>query len=256
LTQLLREVWDVGCFTGEVGVRASYVRCFFCGLIFALSSGPGAAETFVGLTDALPNYDLTINGPPISMSFTLPASGAGSITHGANAPSGGGLILGNFTFSGNYVLTVDAFGLQSDLANSAEAGLRTINASNGALISQIYSQNNVLGFSTNLNGASVLSDINVAPGEEQLTIAGYSSAPLYFGVFLIQNNFDPTANTVTFENLNLVADNFQNFAPPVPESSTWVMLLIGFAGVGLAAAYRRKNKIAPKRHPHCIRIVF
>ena len=38
-------------------------------------------------------------------------------------------------------------------------------------------------------------------------------------------------------------DYSPGIAPPVPEPSTWAMLLIGFAGIGFAA-YRRKNKAA------------
>jgi PEP-CTERM motif len=36
--------------------------------------------------------------------------------------------------------------------------------------------------------------------------------------------------------------NYSPVTPPVPEPSTWAMLTLGFAGVGLA--YRRRNSYA------------
>jgi hypothetical protein len=47
-----------------------------------------------------------------------------------------------------------------------------------------------------------------------------------------------TANDGYADNLSFVAN-----VSAVPESSTWAMMILGFAGVGFAA-YRRKNKTA------------
>ena len=46
---------------------------------------------------------------------------------------------------------------------------------------------------------------------------------------------------------HVVGDSFFEPAPPpVPESSTWVMMLIGFAGLAFAG-YTRRTKPAPAR---------
>jgi PEP-CTERM motif-containing protein len=52
--------------------------------------------------------------------------------------------------------------------------------------------------------------------------------------------------------VNFAGDNFKkpsqatidvSFTAPVPEPSTWAMLLLGFCGLGFTA-YRRKNQMA------------
>jgi hypothetical protein len=47
-----------------------------------------------------------------------------------------------------------------------------------------------------------------------------------------------------FENDVLTLPNGFNLVAPIPESSTWAMLLIGFAGLGFIAYPRRKQSAA------------
>jgi hypothetical protein len=50
---------------------------------------------------------------------------------------------------------------------------------------------------------------------------------------------NPEGKTST---LKILADfTFETHAPPVPEPSTWAMMILGFAGVGFMA-YRRKRE--------------
>ena len=63
------------------------------------------------------------------------------------------------------------------------------------------------------------------------------------------NPFGFTSNSISFnvQGRTVTASDFLVFdialAVPVPEPSTWAMMILGFAGVGLMS-YRRKNKIA------------
>jgi hypothetical protein len=56
--------------------------------------------------------------------------------------------------------------------------------------------------------------------------------------------FSSSQNSFESDNIYAVQSSIPaGFASPVPEPSTWAMLLLGFAGIGLGA-YRRKNKVA------------
>jgi hypothetical protein len=74
-------------------------------------------------------------------------------------------------------------------------------------------------------------DINVALGN-----ADYSS-----GTFLLH----PGVNVITGTFLGVIGDGDVNFiAEQVPESQTWKMMLLGFAGIGYAG-YRKTRRIIP-----------
>jgi hypothetical protein len=100
------------------------------------------------------------------------------------------------------------------------------------------------------------------PSFDGFTIAGPLGDSPIVAAFVDPNSTQPglsnstisfAANSVT---VNLAGDVFTassvglidvQFAPPVPEPSTWAMVLLGLAGVGLMA-YRRS-----KTHPHSAR---
>ena len=50
-------------------------------------------------------------------------------------------------------------------------------------------------------------------------------------------------DALTSTNLNLILNAFETYQLSVPEPSTWVLMLLGFGGVGLAA-YLKKRKRA------------
>jgi hypothetical protein len=96
------------------------------------------------------------------------------------------------------------------------------------------------------------------PSFDGFTISGPLGDSPIVAAFVDSNSTQPglsnstisfAANSVT---VNLAGDVFTTssvglidvqFAPPVPEPSTWAMLLIGFAGIGLAT-YRRSKRPA------------
>ena len=75
---------------------------------------------------------------------------------------------------------------------------------------------------------------------EQL-YGGSENAPTFKpGVFYLLNG--DTGNT---DKLTISWDTGGSLPPPVPESSTWAMMLVGFAGFGLSAYRRKKSRPTP-----------
>jgi PEP-CTERM motif-containing protein len=79
------------------------------------------------------------------------------------------------------------------------------------------------------------------------TTSGFDHTPGTFNGELVQFNFVATGNdTLTFSQTSdqQASPIFDDFAiAAVPEASTWAMMIVGFAGVGLMA-YRRRNQAA------------
>jgi hypothetical protein len=195
---------------------------------------PSRAMTFFdSLTGTTLNPNLSITTSP-GFHITLPGGGA-LLTKDAVVDRGAADLNSIFTFSGNYMLTVHAFGLQSGLTNVAEAGLAIFGA---GTFSDVFAYNNSLGFANNGLGASVLSHTPVGPGEELLTIAGSTALPLQMGVFLLQEYGGTAFNTVSFTNLRLDADRFSGVVD-VPEPATLTLFTVGLLGIGLLR--RRSN---------------
>jgi hypothetical protein len=95
-----------------------------------------------------------------------------------------------------------------------------------------------------------------------LTAADFTLFNITTGAFGVGNpNFDGDLITFGFaQNTNLAAgtnnetdyDNLDiTVNPPVPEPSTWAMLLIGFAGIGFAAHRRRVSAMQLSRAQRC-----
>jgi hypothetical protein len=53
--------------------------------------------------------------------------------------------------------------------------------------------------------------------------------------------FDITINNFVTDTFNI--NDTVNVTDPVPEPSTWAMMLIGFAGLGFAAHWRRRKSV-------------
>jgi PEP-CTERM motif len=90
------------------------------------------------------------------------------------------------------------------------------------------------------NGLFYISDFTFQGNPYELQIQGGS-----FDIVPIVNG-NPGLNSLVNGHIDLSLTNEQSFTPvtpAVPEPSTWVMLLLGFAGIGLMA-YRRKSRPA------------
>ena len=81
-------------------------------------------------------------------------------------------------------------------------------------------------------GSSIGEDINGALGD-----ANFSSATFWL---------DPGVNVITGQFLGVITEGDMNFIAEsgvVPESSTWAMMLLGFAGLGYAGYRARRSAV-------------
>ena len=88
-----------------------------------------------------------------------------------------------------------------------------------------------------------LSNYQVQPVVKQISFqaqADNGDVYSYAGNFTSLTQLDDTAN-FSFE--GSITD-FSIFTPSVPESSTWAMMLLGFAGVGFVMRFRRVSALA------------
>jgi hypothetical protein len=161
------------------------------------------------------------------------------LTHDAGTNIGHAEIVGNFTFSGNFTLSV--FDVNpATLSPNGEAGL---SVGNGITFSDIfhYADSNDVHSNPNIVGVSMTYTSGISGGT--FTISGNSNDPLTLALFLLEEYDGTVTNTITFRDLSLTADTVSsNFVTSgVPESSTWAMMLLGFAGLGFIGYRRRKS---------------
>jgi hypothetical protein len=88
--------------------------------------------------------------------------------------------------------------------------------------------------------------INTTEGAFAQTLSYDGATPLEFYGFASTSNIaSVTINSTGSQEFGFALDNFvfngNAIAPPVPEPSTWAMMILGFASVGLMA-YRRSRK--------------
>jgi hypothetical protein len=206
------------------------------------SMGQAQAVTFFdSLTSGTLNPNLSITTTP---GFGAALTNSGIVfTHDNGINHGRADLQSNFTFSGNFTLSV--FDLYpSTLGPDGEAGLEVHNQANNfsdvfhfASSGDVHVNNflsiNSLTYSQGANGGT-------------FTISGSTNQQLTLDVFLLEEYSGFGPNTITFRDLSLNADSFSpNFVTgAVPEPSTWAMMLLGFAGIGYGA-YRRRRKAAP-----------
>jgi hypothetical protein len=202
------------------------------------SIGQAQAVTFFdSLTSGTLNANLSITTTP---GFGSALTNNGIVfTHDNGTNHGRADLQSNFTFSGNFTLSV--FDLYpSTLGPDGEAGLEIHNQAN--------SFSDVFHFASSsdvhVNNFLSVNSLTYTPGATggTFTISGFTNQQLTLDVFLLEEYSGTSANTITFRDLRLNADSFSpNFVTgAVPEPSTWAMMLLGFAGIGFLA-YRRKS---------------
>jgi hypothetical protein len=216
-------------------------------LAFALLSG--LAVSSIDQAHAVTFFDSLTSGtlnPNLSIT-TTPGFGATLTSNGIVFAKDGGTNSGNveltsnFTFSGHFTLSV--FDLYpSILQPGGEAGLLVFSPTKFSDVFHFQNSNSVL-----VNDFLGINSLIYTPGATggTFTISGVTNEQLRLDVFLLEAHGGASANTITFRDLSLIADSFSpNFVTsPVPEPSTWAMMLLGFAGIGYGA-YRRKKMAA------------
>jgi hypothetical protein len=208
---------------------------------FAASLSQAHAATFFDpLTGGTLNPNLSISTTP-GFGAALTTNGL-VFTHAAGTNTGRADLQSNFTFSGNFTLSVTDL-YPSILAPDGEAGLEVHNAGN--------SFSDVFHFASSgdvhVNNFLGINSLTYAPGANggTFTISGFTNQQLALDVFLLEEYAGSGFNTITFKDLSLTADSFSsNFVTgAVPEPSTWTMMLLGFMAVGFIT-YRRKASAA------------
>ena len=205
----------------------------------SMLSATANAATF---SDSLASTTLDPNLSIIESSgfdVALPG-GAAYFTKVAGTGNGNARIISNFTFSGNYTLTVLAFGLNTGLTDN-EAGL---NVYSGGSFSDIFGCGSGPAFCSH-NGLSASTLTHTpASGGELLTIAGYTTLPLTLDVFLLQEYGGTEAGAVSFANLRLQADEFSNLVSTTPVPTALPLFCTGLGAMGLLGWRRKRKKVA------------
>jgi hypothetical protein len=150
---------------------------------------------------------------------------------------------GTDTFTANSITFVNPANIGSDSGNLAVLGTCTgcvtmdsfTSASTNFLV---YSATNNLNTTTLTLNSAVFTETPNGIGGFNLDITGTGTATLTgfdptVGRFELTTQNDGTAAAFTFSSTTVVA--------PVPEPSTWAMMILGFMGVGFMAYRRRGN---------------
>lgn len=212
-------------------------------LAVAVLVGLSTATSAVTVNNALTSHaglSVSHTGDDFDATF-----GAGGLTlartAGGSSNFGGVSVSPNFSFSGNFTVQVDTFGLFTGLPDNGEAGLFVAIAGGGGF-SDIYGYNN--------NGSLLtVNNLGLDPnglfgtditGGKRLTITGNTGAQTYrAAVFLIQQFGNTPFNSVTFRNLRVEADQFVS---DVPEPASWSLMLVGFGLVGATVRRCHSNR--------------
>ena len=143
-----------------------------------------------------------------------------------------------FTFSGNYNLTIAVSGLDSGLTGGAQAGLIVYGLGTGIQ----YAQSDIFGYgnsniiSNNWLGAT-MTDTHIGTDQDILTIAGNTNGFAYTLGFFLTNGI-VSGNSVTYSNINLTADSIVAVtAVPLPPA----FILSGSALAALGLLRKRKT---------------
>jgi hypothetical protein len=102
------------------------------------------------------------------------------------------------------------------------------------------------GFHFKFTGVNILGvSVDPSSAPDFLPVTGTFQGNTHLGLQLLSNNDIQVDVTGDLPLLNdqLVLDLSFTVAPPVPEPSTWAMMILGFAGISFMA-YRRKSKPA------------
>ena len=163
------------------------------------------------------------------------------LSRSANSENGSVEIDSNFTFRGNYQVTVVVSGLATGLTDLAQAGLIVKDNYEPDIpnhLSDIFSTGNSNIGTVNWLNASSMSNTTIGVNRDLLTITGNTNGYSYtLGIFLIQQMGGTAANSVTFRDLNLTADTISGVsAAPIP-SALW---LVGSGLAGLIGFNRGK----------------
>jgi PEP-CTERM motif len=221
-------------------------RFVFCVLFGVLLFAPGAANAvscFSSCSNTF-NYQFLFQGDnlTVSLSGQLTASN----TPDPNAPYVGGYDIQSI----NGTVTVTGLYTYSSSISSFSGGLIPINPQSPPSPVSYFSSplfsgpyDNVLYY-PQANFGSVASP--VLGYFDPNGIFFKDDAGIYYNIY---TNIPTTSDPILFYNLDTnntiagAAELFSSSISPVPEPSTWAMLLVGFAGLGLIA-YRRKRKVS------------
>ena len=213
-------------------------------LLLGLAAGSGQANAvtfFDSLTGSTLNPNLSISATS-GFGAALTSNGI-VLTKDSGTNTGNVEITSNFTFSGNFTLSVSDLYFPLTLSPHGEAGLLVFNQS--SIFSDVFHITNSSPGHVLVNNSLSLASLSYTPGATggTFTIAGFTNQQLRLDVFLLEEYSGTAANTITFRDLSLTADSFSsNFvAGPVPEPSTWALLLLGFAGIGYRVYRRQKD---------------
>jgi hypothetical protein len=189
-----------------------------------------AAMVFAGLSanaraDVIYQYVgpdfVTVQGP-----YTTSEQLTGSVTFSSALPD-------NLNFLGHpQTVAPESF--------SFSDGVETISSTSPNLLG------NVFQFRTDASGQITNWNINIAQGTSTVSSIVFSSSLGDDLVItqtctsgLISNGCDTATTAIVAESSNTSPSDWSQVAP-VPEPSTWAMMILGFAGVGFMA-YRRKQ---------------
>jgi hypothetical protein len=178
---------------------------------------------------------LTANVTPFSVNTNTNDTVIGSLTWVNNATTGNADT--DFNFFYTFTLTFTAPNAATDSQQFTLNIQQTQNAAGDLVFNLLNSTLGNLGPFALANGVTVTDlHFGLAPGSNGVYYPtaqpGHPAGQW--------TNPDPSGNNPGITStLNIYAD----FTAPIPEASTWAMMILGFAGVGFMA-YRRRNQVS------------
>jgi hypothetical protein len=166
--------------------------------------------------------------PPSITDATFSLTG-NSVTHGTTLPIGGGFSLFTQEYSGSFSITAPECGLVCLAGTFSDAVMSGLEGGFALTLSSSTPPSNGVTFTSDVIPVADLAlDRAMALSKTALTNAVFNDCS------------SPLGCTLATTSANVSGD-FSAGAMGTPEPSTWVMLLLGFGGLGFAASLRNRK---------------
>ena len=191
---------------------------------YTIGTIPGNSDVLAPGTEGYFGANLFLVGGPATITYSL---------YGAGWEAGAQNTF-QFTTSAGVINNFDSFG--NVVVNQANGLLDFLFTTNLAV-----TPNSVVNGSNVPRGSDIPNFFVSFFAADGVTLGAFGSGTS--GVIALDDSGGGNPADADYDDLVIKFTLSNGFVAPVPEASTWAMMLIGFAGLGFLA-YRRKSKVA------------